>query len=86
MEEALSPQPPAFPTGTASLRAQEWGQPCGLQLPAGLRLTGLAAGRSRSITQGSAGMRDAAQDGSGVDIGASHHPACSVMAPLFSHQ
>lgn len=78
MEEALTPQRPLLPpSGSASMRAQDWWEPYGLQLPADSKQTSLGADWFLSIIQGSVEMRDAAQDGSSVNLGASHHPTCS---------
>lgn len=82
MQEALTPQ--HLPTlGSAVVRAKDWQAPYGLQPSADSRQTDLAAGRFLNLIQGYIGMReDAAQDGSGVDLGISHLPAFSITVPI----
>lgn len=58
-------------------------EPCGLRLPADSKQMNVAAGRFLRIIQGSVGMKDAAPDGSAVDLGASHHTAFSLKAPFL---
>lgn len=80
--EVLTPQQSPYP-GLSHHEGTGLVGMCGVQPSADSRQIDLAADRCLSLRQGYMGRgEDAIQDGSGVDLDISHHPAFSLMAPF----
>ena len=82
VQEALTPQQSPYP-GLSHHEGTGLVGTCGVQPSADSWQIDLAADRCLSLRQGYMGRgEDAVQDGSDVDLGISHHPAFSLMAPF----